>query len=320
MQPLQPCLMAGCGNWARVKRRRRKRVKARPKTGRRKDPGPQPRPRELRRPVIEHRRAGAEPLAQAPWEQAPSGPQSEALQQDLVDGRGPRSFHLPRGEGLPSSLPCLLSLLSLLLLEIPLEKVSMVFLPEKKCLGTWARRPSSGSNSAPRLPPWWLESPSRPACSCQAADLACLLCFRHPGPEDRGRCPMPWTSVMQHQCLPDHTETSFILLPPPGSHSTHVTRPVTHRCTEPKARSRAHCVQCDAWGSQQPPGPLPQKPSLALQRGRRELEVPRGAPLVSGPDVAPGLPDLLSGGHMVQSLQRLRPNQKPQTQRRPQLL
>lgn len=149
-----------------------------------------------------------------------------------MDGRGPRSFRLPRAEGLPPSLPCLLFLLSLLLLEIPLKKWSMVFCQK--------RHVSDRGQEGPRVGPARL-----PACRHGSQSPAAGRCRGQPAPaglQTSSACsasgPPPGSTREATSVSPGHTETSLVPLPRPASRSTHVTRPVTRCCAEPKTRSR----------------------------------------------------------------------------------
>lgn len=194
MQPLQPCLKVGCENsgpWTRMKRRRRNRVKARPETGRRKGLCPSSDPGSSAVLVSKRHGEGTE---------AHTGTLSTVA--ITIGGPGERPWsslavwtgaaHPPAVGRRPSFLPPSPPLCPFLFsLAISLEKLNLVFLPEKKCLREWATGASNWSNLVPRLPLRWLERPSHcPGCcpgrARQTGNLACLLCSCYTPPPRSG--------------------------------------------------------------------------------------------------------------------------------------
>lgn len=185
MQPLQPCLKAGCengGRWTRMKRRRRNRVTARPETGRRKGPCPSSDPGSATVLVSKRHGEGTEAHTGTLSTVAITiGGPGERLWVRWLCGPGQPKERPPAVGRRPSFLPPLRPLFPFLFsLAISLEKLNLVFLPEKKCLRAWATGASNWSNLVPRLPLRWLERPSHcPGCcpgrARQTGNLAASL-------------------------------------------------------------------------------------------------------------------------------------------------
>lgn len=177
--------------WARENRRRRSRVTSGPKT--------QLRPRELGCPSHQHHGDG------------PRGPhrhpENSGQQRTATWTRGAQRAPICNGEKVSSSLPCLL--LSFSWLEVSLEKLSMVFLPEKKCLRTWVSGPRAGPVW---LLLWWLESLRTRPASCAAEAAACGPPL-HRRPGGRVSAQGRWAFLMSRQCPPGHPEPSIVQLP-----------------------------------------------------------------------------------------------------------